>query len=338
MTITTVGIDLAKNVFELCGLDAEGEVVFRRRVRRETVLRTVSELPLCVIGIEACTGAFYWQRRFEEHGHEVRIIAAQHVKPFARRQKNDRNDAEAIAVAIRQPRMRFVPKKTIEQQDIQTLHRARRRLVNHRTALVCQMRGILLDRGIAFGQSITRARRMIPEIIADRSNELSDMCRDILSSLLAFMHEIDARIRAFDKCIDRVFRENVACQRIAKIRGVGPKTATAVIAAVGTGRDFDNGRHMAAWLGLVPRQHSSGNRCVLMGISKRGDRHLRTLLVHGARAVVRTAAGKTDRFSLWINDLKERRGMNRAIIAVANRNARIIWALLNSGEEYRPAT
>ncbi len=337
MTITTVGIDLAKNVFELCGLDADGEVVFRRRVRRETLLTAVGELPACIIGVEACTGAFYWQRRFEELGHEVRIIAAQHVKPFARRQKNDRNDAEAIAVAIRQPRMRFVPKKTIEQQDIQTLHRARRRLVNHRTALVCQMRGILLDRGIAFGQSITRARRMIPEIIADRSNELSDMCRDIIASLLAFMHEIDARIREFDRRIDQVFRENRACQRIAKIRGVGPKTATAVIASVGTGRDFDNGRHMAAWLGLVPRQHSSGNRRVLMGISKRGDRHLRTLLVHGARAVVRTAAGKTDRFSLWVNDLKERRGTNRAIIAVANKNARVIWALLNSGEEYRPA-
>ena len=335
MTLSTVGIDLAKNVFELCGMDEEGNVVLRRRVRRYTLLKIVGEFPACLIGIEACTGAFYWQRRFEAFGHEVRIIAPQHVKPFARHQKNDRNDAEAIAVAIRQPRMRFVPKKSVEQQDIQSLHRARRRLVNHRTALVSQMRGILLDRGIAFGQSIARARRMIPGIVADLSNDLTDMCRDILSSLLALLREIDARVRTFDRRIDQVFRENEACHRIAKIRGIGPMTATAIIAAVGDGRDFDNGRHMAAWLGLVPRQHSSGNRRVLMGISKRGDQHIRTLLVHGARAVVRTAAQKTDRFSQWVNALKDRRGTNRAIVAVANKNARIIWVVLNKNEEYR---
>ena len=337
MTIVTIGVDLAKNVFELCGLDADGNCLLRRRVRREGLLQVLGKIPPCVIGVEACAGAFFWQRRFESLGHEVRIIAPQHVKPFARRQKNDRNDAEAICVAIRQPRMRFVPKKTIEQQDIQTLHRARQRLVNHRTALVSQMRGILLDRGIAFAQSIARARKMIPEIVADPSSDLTDLCRETLGSLLAFLHEIDRRVREFDRRIDRVFRESEACQRIARIRGVGPKTATAVVAAVGDGRDFENGRHMAAWLGLVPRQHSSGERRLLMGISKRGDQHLRTLLVHGARAVVRTAASKTDRFSAWVNDLKERRGANKAIVAVANKNARIIWALLNSGEDYRAA-
>lgn len=337
MTIRILGIDLAKNVFELCGLDADGACVLRRRVRREGLLRAVGDLAPCIIGIEACSGAFFWQRQFEALGHEVRIVAPQHVKPFARRQKNDRNDAEAICIAIRQPGMRFVPKKTIEQQDIQSLHRARRRLVNHRTALVSQMRGILLDRGIAFGKSITRARRMIPEIIADAENDLTDLCREILDSLFAFLQELDARIRVFDRRIDRVFRENETCQRIAKIRGVGPKTATAIIAAVGDGRDFDNGRHMAAWLGLVPRQHSSGERRMLMGISKRGDQHLRTLLVHGARAVVRTAACKSDPLSTWVNALKERRGANKATVAMANKNARIIWALLNKDEEYRPA-
>lgn len=337
MTIKTIGIDLAKNVFEICGLDGSGEIQLRRRVRRETLLRVVGEIPACVIGIEACTGAFFWQRQFEAFGHEVRIIAPQHVKPFGRRQKNDRNDAEAIAIAITQPRMRFVPKKSVTQQDIQSLHRARRRMVNHRTALVSQMRGILLDRGIAFGQSITRARRMIPEIINDGSNDLTDLCREILSSLMDLMREIDKRVREFDQRIDQVFRSTEACQRVGRIRGVGPKTATAVIAAVGDGKDFDNGRHMAAWLGLVPRQHSSGDRTILMGISKRGDQHLRTLLVHGARAVVRTAAGKSDQFSQWVNALRERRGMNRAIVAVANKNARIIWALLAKNEEYRPA-
>ena len=337
MTIKTIGIDLAKNVFEICGLDGSGEIQLRRRVRRETLLRVVGEIPACVIGIEACTGAYFWQRQFEAFGHEVRIIAPQHVKPFGRRQKNDRNDAEAIAIAITQPRMRFVPKKSVTQQDIQSLHRARRRMVNHRTALVSQMRGILLDRGIAFGQSITRARRMIPKIINDGSNDLTDLCREILSSLMDLMREIDKRVREFDQRIDQVFRSTEACQRVGRIRGVGPKTATAVIAAVGDGKDFDNGRHMAAWLGLVPRQHSSGDRTILMGISKRGDQHLRTLLVHGARAVVRTAAGKSDQFSQWVNALRERRGMNRAIVAVANKNARIIWALLAKNEEYRPA-
>lgn len=338
MTIKTIGIDLAKNVFELCGLDDTGDIQLRRRVRRETLLRAVEEIPACVIGIEACTGAFFWQRQFEALGHEVRIIAPQHVKPFGRRQKNDRNDAEAIAIAVSQPRMRFVPKKSVDQQDIQSLHRARRRMVNHRTALVSQMRGILLDRGVAFGKSIARARRMIPEIINDHDNDLTGLCRKILSSLMELMKEIDMRVEEFDRRIDQVYRSNEACQRVGRIRGVGPKTATAVIAAVGDGHDFDNGRHMAAWLGLVPRQHSSGDRTILMGISKRGDQHLRTLLVHGARAVVRTAAGKTDRFSRWVNELRERRGTNRAIIAVANKNARIIWALLAKNEEYRPAT
>jgi len=246
MTIKAIGIDLAKNVFELCGLDVNGEILLRRRVRRETLLRAVREIPACVIGIEACTGTFFRQRQFEALGHEVRIIAPQHVKPFRRRQQNDRNDAEAIAISVTQPRMRFVPKKSIARQDIQTLHRARRRMVNHRTALVSQMRGILLDRGIAFGQSATRARRMIPEIVEDLENELTNLCREILSSLLELMTEIDKRVQAFDRRIDQIFRANEACQRVGRFRGVGPKTATAVIAAVGDGHDFDNGRHMAA--------------------------------------------------------------------------------------------
>jgi len=335
--IELLGIDLAKNVFQLWGTDAAGNCVLQRRVRRESLLDIVGALPPCCIGIEACTGAFFWQRRFEALGHQVKIIAPQYVKPFVKRQKNDRNDAEAICTALRQPNMRFVPKKTIEQQDIQSLHRARRRLVNHRTALVSQMRGILLDRGIGFAKSIGLARRMIPQILADRDNDLTELCREMLGSLLAFLYEIDTRIHEFDKRIERVFRENEACRRVASIRGVGPKIATAIIAAVGDGHEFENGRHMAAWLGLVPRQHSSGDRRRLMGISKRGDQHLRTLLVHGARAVVRTAANKTDAFSDWVNALKERRGMNRATVAVANKNARVIWALLRHGTEFRSA-
>jgi transposase len=280
-------------------------------------------------------GAGHWQRRFEELGHKVKVIAPQYVKPFLKHQKNDQNDAEAICTALQQPNMKFVPPKSEAQQDVQALHRARRRLVNHRTALVSQMRGLLLDRGVPIALSIGRARRAIPEIIADMNNELSPMTREIIGDLFDFMAQLDARIKTFDRRIDAVFRSDPDCQRIARICGVGPKTATAVVAAVGDGAEFKNGRHMAAWMGLVPRQRSSGDKRVLMGISKRGDKHLRTLLVHGARSVVRVAAAKTDPFSQWVNALRERRGMNRAIVAVANKNARIIWAMLRRNEEFR---
>ena len=308
-----------------------------RRLRRDQLIKIIGELEPCLIGIEASTGAFYWQRQFEKLGHSVKIMAPQYVKPFVRRQKNDTNDAEAICTAVQQPNMRFVPKKTLEQQDIQALHRARQRLVNQRTALISQMRGLLLDRGIALAVSATRARRLIPKILAAPNDELTELMREIVSSLYAFMLQIDERIRAFDRKIDAIFKASEVYQRIAKIRGIGPKTATAMVAAIGDGSDLKNGRHLAAWLGLVPRQHSSGDRRVMMGISKRGSQHLRTLLVHGARAVVRTAVRKTDSRSLWVNELRQRREYNRATVAVANKNARVIWAVLTSGEPYRSA-
>jgi transposase len=337
MKVHILGIDLAKNVFQLHGVDRKGRAVLARRVRREQLLKVLNELEPCLIGIEASTGAFYWQRQFEKLGHAVKIMAPQYVKPFVRRQKNDSNDAEAICTAVQQRNMRFVPKKTLEQQDIQALHRARQRLVNHRTALISQMRGLLLDRGIAIAVSATRARRLIPKILAASKDELTEMMREIVSSLYAFMLQIDERIKVFDRKIAAIFKASAVCQRIAKIRGIGPKTATAMIAAIGDGSDFKNGRHLAAWLGLVPRQHSSGDRTVMMGITKRGSQHLRTLLVHGARAVVRTAVRKADSRSRWVNELRQRRGYNRATVAVANKNARVIWAVLISGEPYRAA-
>ena len=294
MTSETLGIDIAKTVFQLHGVNRNGRVVLKRRVMRDQLLHVIAQIEPCTIAIEACTGAFYWQRKFEELGHRVKIISPQYVKPFVRRQKTDGNDAEAICTAARQPHMRFVPKKTIERQDIQALHRARQRMVNHRTAVVSQIRGLLLDRGIAFPKSITRARRMIPETLADEENELTALAREAIGELYDLFRDLDRRITSFDKKIERVFRASEDCQRIARIKGVGPKTATAVIAAIGDGTEFKNGRHLAAWVGLVPRQHSSGQRTVLLGISKRGSQHLRSLLVHGARSVVRTAAGKTD--------------------------------------------
>jgi transposase len=337
MTIETLGIDIAKNVFQLHGVNRGGRVVFKRRVMRDQLLEVVSRIDRCTIAVEACTGAFYWARKFEGLGHQVRIISPQYVKPFVRRQKNDGNDAEAICTAARQPHIPFVPKKTVEQQDIQTLHRARQRMVNHRTAVVSQIRGLLLDRGFAMAKSITRARRLVPEILADTTNELTALAREAISELYDLFRDLDRRIASFDKKIDRIFLESEPCRRIATIKGVGPKTATAIIAAIGDGSEFKNGRHLAAWIGLVPRQFSSGDRKVLMGISKRGSQHLRSLLVHGARAVVRTAPSKMDPNNTWVNQLRERRGFNRATVAVANKNARIIWAVLQTGEPYRAA-
>jgi transposase len=334
MTIDILGIDIAKNVFQLHGLNRNGSVVLKRRVMRDQLLEVIAHIDRCMIVIEACTGAFCWARKFEALGHQVKIISPQYVKPFVRRQKNDGNDAEAICTTARQPHIPFVPKKTVEQQDIQALHRARQRMVNHRTAVVSQIRGLLLDRGFAIAKSITRARRLIPEILSNRENELTPMARETIAELYDLMRELDRRIIVFDKKIQDVFRASEPCQRIAKIKGVGPKTATAIVAAIGDGSEFKNGRHLAAWIGLVPRQFSSGDRTTLLGISKRGSQHLRSLLVHGARAVVRTAPTKTDPNNQWVNQLRERRGFNRATVAVANKNARIIWAVLRTGAPY----
>lgn len=253
MTIETLGIDIAKNVFQLHGVSQSGRVVLKRRVMRDQLLEVVAHIDRCTIVIEACTGAFCWARKFEVLGHRVRIISPQYVKPFVRRQKNDGNDAEAICIAARQPHIPFVPNKTVEQQDIQALHRARQRMVNHRTAVVSQIRGLLLDRGFAMAKSITRARRLVPEILADMTNELTALAREAISELYDLFRDLDRRIASFDKKIDRIFLGSEFCRRIATIKGVGPKTATAIVAAIGDGSEFKNGRHLAAWIGLVPR-------------------------------------------------------------------------------------
>ena len=287
MSIEVLGIDIAKNAFQLHGVNRGGGAVFKRRVMRDQLLEVVAQIERCTIVIEACTGAFYWARKFEELGHQVKIISPQYVKPFVRRQKNDGNDAEAICMAARQPHIPLVPKKSIEQQDIQALHRARQRMVNHRTAVVSQIRGLLLDRGFAIGKSITRARRIIPEILSDVENEITLLAREALNELYDLFRDLDRRIIIFDRKIDAVFRDSEVCQRIAKIKGVGPKTATAIVAAVGDGSEFKNGRHLAAWVGLVPRQFSSGDRTVLMGISK-----LFVLLTHRLLSPAVAAGGE----------------------------------------------
>lgn len=281
-----------------------------------------------------------WQLR----GQQKRVVTPgqnekyypQYVKPFVRGQKNDGNDAQAIAVALMQPTMQFVPPKSPEQQDIQALHRARQRIVNHRTATVCQIRGLLLDRGIPIGSAVSRVRRAIPLILEDAENGLSSRMRRTIAELYELFNDLGRRIHFFDKEIETVFRQSEACQRIARVKGIGPKTATAVVAAIGKGTEFKNGRHFAAWLGLVPRQHSSGDRQVLMNMTKKGDKHLRTLFIHGARAVVRVATNNNDgHMNQWVNQLKERRGFNKTTVAVANKNARIIWSMLRNETEYQ---
>jgi transposase len=258
MNIETLGVDMAKNVFQLHGVDRNGRVVLKRRVMRDQLLQVMAQIDPCTVVVEACTGAFYWARKFEVLGHRVKIISPQYVKPFVRRQKNDGNDAEAICVAARQPHIPFVPKKTIEQQDIQALHRARQRMVNHRTAVVSQIRGLLLDRGFAFAKSITRARRIIPELLSNFNNELTALAREAIAELYDLFRDLDRRIASFDKKIDRVFRESEPCQRIAKIKGVGPKTRKL------RGRPSEGG---AVW--LAGSKHGPDDPCVLIGDSNR---------------------------------------------------------------------
>ncbi len=332
-----LGIDLAKNVFQLHGASADGKVVFKKRLTREQLAQFLLHLPPCVVAMEACASANHWGRVFTQMGHQVKLISPQFVKPFVKGNKTDGNDAEAICEALQRPTMRFVPIKSVEQQDIQSMHRIRSRLVNERTGLVCQIRGILAERGIVFAQAITRVRREVPVILADQASDITPIMRALLLELMDEMRAIDVRIGFMDRQIETIFKSREDCQRIAKIAGVGPKTATAFIAAVGNPAEFKNGRHFAAWLGLVPRQHSSGDKVHLMGISKRGDKVLRTLLVHGARAVLRTAPTHTSsRTHQWAIQLAARRGPARAIIAIANKMARVIWVLLAKKQEFQP--
>lgn len=336
MEITTLGIDLAKNVFQLHGVDAFGKPILRKRLSRSKLLPFLANLPACLIGIEACGSSNHWARQLRALGHEVRQISPQYVKPYVKTNKNDYNDAEAICEAVSRPGMRFVPIKSIEQQDIQALHRVRERLLRGRTALVNQTRGLLREYGIFLPEGIHPFRRQIPAVLENAENELTSLAREIIADQYDRLLDIDQQITKYDARINLIFCRSAMCQRLATLDGVGPMTATALIAAIGDAHDFRNGRHLAAWLGLVPRQHSSGERNILLGISKRGNTYLRTLLIHGARSVVQRCSSRTDARGQWINNLKERRGFNRACVALANKNARILWALLARNEPYNP--
>ncbi|MBI1820774.1 MAG: IS110 family transposase [Nitrospirae bacterium] len=337
MNVTTLGIDIAKQVFQLHGINEKGKVILRKQVSRKKLSEVIVNLPPCVIGIEACGGANYWARVFEKMGHTVRLISPQFVKPYVKSNKNDSNDAEAICEALTRPNMRFVPIKRVDQQDIQSLHRMRDLIIKDRTALVNQIRGLLAEYGIVIPQGVASVRRRLPAILADTDNELTGMSRELFYELYQQLLAFDQRIAGYDQRIKRVFEAHPICQKIGKIEGIGPMTATAVVASVGDAKMFKNGRQMSAWMGLVPRQRSSGGKNVLLGISKRGDRHLRTLFIHGGRSVVKLASNKKDPRSQWIRNIKNRRGANVAAVALANKNARIVWALMTSEEAYRKA-
>jgi transposase len=334
MQIVRIGLDLAKYVFEVHGVDARGKAVLRKTLRRDGVSRFFAKLPPCLVGMEASNGAHYWARVLRELGHEVRLISPQFVTPYVKSNKNDRNDAEAICEAVGRPTMRFVPPKSAEQLAVQAVHRIRRRLVTGRTRLVNQIRGLLAEHGIVIARDIAKLRRRLADIVAGGEDGLNDLVRALVGELWIELDELDRRITTYDRRISELYRNSELCQRLGKIEGIGPLSATALVVAVGDRQGFKNGRQFAAWLGLVPKQRSSGGRARLFGISKRGDRYLRTLLIHGARAVLGRAGGKQDPRSRWLCKLRERRHPNIAAVALANKNARIAWALLSGDEAY----
>ncbi len=338
MQISRVGIDLAKDVFQLHGVDRHEKAVWHRRLKRnnwlKVLLKTVE--PGCEIGMEACAGAHHWARLLMQKGFTVKLIAPQFVKPYVKSNKNDAKDAEAICEAMSRPSMRFVSVKTVEQQDIQATHRIRSELVSQRTAKENQIRGLISEYGLVAPQRMNHLRAAIPMWLEDAENGLTDRFRCLLHGLWHDLKTLDNRVEELSCEINRIAESDPAAIRLQQLRGVGPMIATALVAAVGNAQQFANGRQMSASLGLTPRQHSSGNKDRLLGISKRGDSYLRCLLIHGARSAVYAAKGKEDRLSQWVTDLAARRHTNVAAVALANKTARIAWAMLTQGTDYKP--
>lgn len=308
MNVTTLGIDLAKNVFQLHGVNRHGTTVLTKRVTRAKPRETVANLPPCLIGMEACASSHYWAREIGRLGHTVKLMAPQFVKPYVKSSKNDARDAEAICEAVARPTMRFVSVKAVAQQDIQAVHRIRERLVKERTALVNQIRGLLAEHGLVIPSKRNAVSQALPRILEDADNGLTALARELVADLSEELRGLRSAVGKYDAKIERLFKTNPVCQQLAEVEGIGPVTATALVAA-GDATVFQSGRQTAAWLGLVPRRHSSGGKQTLLGISKRGDTYLRTLLIHGARAAV----------------------------ALADKNARVLWALMARGDEYRKA-
>jgi transposase len=316
--VTTIGLDLAKDVFHAVCCDAWGKIVRKRMLKRGQVLAYFGNLEPCMVGMEACASAHYWGRELEALGHEVKLIPAQYVKAFVRGNKNDYNDALAIAEAVVRPEMRFVTIKTPAQQDIQAL-----------------IRGLVGEYGLVAPKGVAALRRRIPEWLEDGDNGLSDLFRRLLSESYVRLQELDTHIVFYTKEVEHQSKQDEACQRLQTIPGFGPIVSSVFHSQIGEGEAYRRGREASAAVGLVPRQHSSAGKDTLLGISKRGDSYLRSLLVHGARAVVSRAEHKDDRLSLWINKIREKRGVNKAVVALANKMARIGWAVLANKTVYQ---
>lgn len=333
MNITTIGLDLAKNVFQVHGVNEQGKTVLKKQLKRSQVLPFFANLAPCLIGMEACAAAHHWARKLVTLGHDAKLMAPQFVKPYVKSNKNDARDAEAICEAVSRPHMRFVPVKTPAQQAVLSLHRARQGFIKARSAQANQLRGLLGEFGIAIPQGIRQLSTHVPDIVEDADNGLPGLMRGLVQRLWEHFQELDRQVGELDRDIRRLQREDEASRRLAEIPGIGFLSASALAATVGDAKAFANGRQLAAWLGLVPRQHSSGGKEILMGISKRGDCYVRTLLIHGARAVIQQAERRNEADS-WLKRLLARRSKNVATVAVAAKNARIAWAILAHGRDY----
>lgn len=334
MKIMTVGIDLAKNVFQVHGVNEHGKTVLRKQLKRDQVATFFAIMPQCLIGMEACGSAHHWARKLRDLGHDVRLMAPQFVKPYVKTNKNDVADAEAICEAVGRPNMRFVPIKNIEQQAVLSLHRVRQGFVKARTAQANQIRGLLAEFGLVIPQGITHIAKRVPELIEDARNELPGSFCLLVQRLLEQLKEFDHQVHEIENQIVAWHRANENSRKLDKMPGIGPITASAMVASLGDAKSFKNGRQVSAWLGLVPKQNSTGGKTVLLGMSKRGDSYLRTLLIQGARSMIYAVQRKESSDS-WLSRLLKRRNANVAAVALANKNARIIWALLAGDREFR---
>lgn len=335
MNITTIGIDLAKTSFSLVGTDKHGKVVLRKTVNRGKLLSVIAQCPPCLIGLEACSGAHYWAREFEKLGHQVRIIAVKFIEPYRKGGKNDNNDAEAICEAVRRPNICYVPVKTADQQAALCVHRVRQGVVRERTAWINRLRGLLAEFGVVIPKGRYAVQSGVPVILADPENGLPELARQMIHDLWLSIQQANDQVLSYDQALARLAREDETAKHLLTIPGVGDQVATGVVASVPDPRLFKNSRQFAAWLGLVPRQYTTGGKIRLGRITKRGDKYLRMCLVHGARAVVANLSDKQDHVSCWVRDLIERRGYLRAVVALAARNARLIWTLMMKRENYR---
>jgi len=334
MNHNVVGLDIAKNVFHFYSLGPDHTVI-KKKLKRAELLSFFANYPASLVGMEACGGAHHWARELLKLGHQVVLLNARFVKSFVVGNKNDFNDAQAIYEAVHRPNKRVVAVKTIEQQDIQLLHKVRQGYVDQRTALVNQIRGLLSERGLVLPQGIHQVRAHLAGILEEADNGLTALSRAVFADQYEKLKQLDAEIKAMDQRINRLCQDHELSQRFLDVPGVGPITATIMASDIGHGKGYKSGRDYAASLGIVPKQHSSGDRPVYLGISKRGNRYIRTLLIHGARAVLKNCAGKSDKLSLWLQALIARRGFNKAAVALANKNARILWALASKGEDYQ---